>query len=123
MKEDVKEKYKKEIMYIKNYISLNPGKPKFLVSANTHISLEIINKLVNEGIILEEAGILKLVTRQTIKGEERKELLIRLKQSVIEDKDKDEDKDEDKNKCKNQNRERSKLLEDLRRIQNDQEER
>lgn len=101
MEADVKVKYEKEIMYIKNYIGLNPGQPKCFVSAKTHVSPEIIDELIAEGIIKEEGGVLKLVTRQNIKGKEREDLLIRLKESVIEDKYK--------------NAGRSRLLDDLER--------
>lgn len=99
MKEDVKVKYEKEIRCIKYHIELNPGEPKFLVSAKTGVASEIIDKIIAKGIILEEGGILRLPVRQTIKGEARRKLLDELKQSVIEDKYK--------------NKGRSRLLDDL----------
>ena len=51
--------YGKELKKIKNYITLFPNQPKYLVSAKTGISLDIIDALIENGLLEEREGTLK----------------------------------------------------------------
>lgn len=69
----MEEEYKKELKTIRNYLAWKPNTPKFKVAAETGISLDIIIKLIEQGLLTEEEGELKTSkTFGRINGERRK---------------------------------------------------
>lgn len=79
MEENIERQYATELQKIKNYMALCPGKPKYIVSANTGVSLDVIEKFIEQGILKEEMGVLKAVTKNGRKNEERAKLIRELK--------------------------------------------
>lgn len=72
----MEEKYKNELRVIKNYLALNPNKPKYKVAADTGVSLDIIIELIDQGLLLEEAGELKVARNIGKTSEERRKKLV-----------------------------------------------
>lgn len=75
-------KYEKELNAIKRYIAININCPKYKISAETGISLDVIRELIDQGFLAEEEGILRLPKRSNIKNEERRQLISRLSESM-----------------------------------------
>lgn len=82
MEENIERQYATELQKIKNYMALCPGKPKYIVSANTGVSLDVIEKFIEQGILKEEMGVLKAVTKNGRKNEERAKLIRELKYEI-----------------------------------------
>ena len=78
----MEEKYKNELRVIKNYLALKPNTPKYIVAAETGISLDTIIELIDQGILIEEAGELKIAKHLSIKNEERRELIDKLRRGI-----------------------------------------
>ena len=68
--------YGKELKKIKNYITLFPNQPKYLVSAKTGISLDIIDVLIENVLLEEREGALKAANiRRKLNLDERSKII------------------------------------------------
>ena len=68
--------YGKELKKIKNYITLFPNQPKYLVSAKTGISLDIIDVLIENGLLEEREGALRATNiRKKLNLDERSKII------------------------------------------------
>lgn len=96
-------KYEKELDTVKKYIALNINCPKYKVSAETGVSLDVIRELIDQGFLAEEESVLRLPKRNNMKVEEKRELVSRLSECM-------------KNIEKTESREESRLVKELKEI-------
>lgn len=66
--------YEHELSIVKRYISLLPNEYKYVISAKSGVSIDIIDKLVEQGLLEEESGVLKEVrkTKSSVSREEER---------------------------------------------------